>query len=352
MSQVFRFVNEFVSVRRPMWALVLALGLVTSCSQESTAPTTPSIVTPPATGPVTPPLPGMLQIVMPADPIDITTSALGLVPYGYHGPDHAVEGHSGWDIELRFGAAVRAAVEGRVLNVGPDPVTPSRFKVKIETVVANHFYTLDYGNLASVSDDIVVDAVVRRGQPLGVPGLVAATVSGTPISYSMVHFQVNDFEYHREIVEPNAVGIELFLTPEARQTFDRVWALSWYAEELTEPFSANPRALPFPLVRTWRLESGGGPMGLKLTRRSLRDTEYEYELQAESGTIIEAGRAVITFGRPLASIDLISPTGFRLGLYDVVDDRLRLALGSPGAPRPLSLSDASVYRTPRPPPSN
>ncbi len=158
--------------------------------------------------------------------------------------------------------------------------------------------------------------------------------------------------YYREIPEPNAVGIEIFLTPDAKLVFDRLWASAWYAHELTESFATNPRSARFPLVRTWRRESGLGPMGIAFTRRGLRDTEYEYELQAESGTVVETGRAVATFARPFASIDLISPTGTRLGLYDIVDDRMRLALGSPGAPRPVNLSDASVYRTPRPPPSN
>lgn len=168
----------------------------------------------------------------------------------------------------------------------------------------------------------------------------------------MVHFQVDDFEYYREMPEPNAVGLEIFLTADGKQAFDRLWSSSWYPQELTEPFPANPRAVRFPLVRTWRRETGFGPMGMTLTRRSLRDTDYEYEILAESGTVVETGRAVVTFGRPFPSIDLISLTGTRLGLYDVIDDQMRLALGSPGAPRPVNLSDASLYRTTRPPVSN
>jgi len=335
-----------------MWALACVLVLVSACSQESSTPTAPT-TSPPATPvTVTPPGPGMLQIVLPADPIDLATNAFGVVPYGYHGPDHAVDGHSGWDIELRFGAAVRAAAEGRVVSVGPDSMTPGRMAVRIETVLSNHFYSLVYANLASVSDDIVVEASVRRGQALGVAGLTTATVSGVPLTYSMVHFQVDDLEYHREIPEPNAVGIEIFLNTDGKAAFDRMWAQSWYPQELTEPFSANPRAARFPLVRTWRRESGLGPMGLTFTRRNLLDTSYEYELLAESGTVVETGRAVLTFGRPFFSIDLISPTGTRLGVYDIVDDRMRLAVGGPGAPRPLNLADASVYRTTRPPSSN
>ena len=75
-------------------------------------------------------------------------------------------------------------------------------------------------------------------------------------------------------------------------------------------------------------------------------------LQRLTTPIAALSLAVIAFGRPCPSIDLIAPTGTRLGLYDIVDDRMRLALGSPGAARPVNLSDASVYRTTRPPASN
>jgi hypothetical protein len=334
--------------------LVLVVGLGAGCSQESTAPTTPSTTTPssPASPAVTPPLPGLLQIVMPADAIDISTTAFSLVPYGYHGVDHAVDGHSGWDIELRFGGAVRAAADGLVQSIAADPVTPGRMKVKVETVLNDHFYTLVYGNLASVTADLSEGAAVRRGQILGTAGPVTTTMNGASTTYSTVHFQIDDYEYYREMPEPNAVGLEMFLTADGRQVFDRLWSVAWYPHELTEPFAANPRATRFPLVRLWQRESGLGPMGIRFTRRGLSDTDYEFQIVAESGTVIETGRAVVTFGRPFPSIDLIAPTGTRLGLYDIIDDRMRLALGSSGAARPVNLTDASVYRTARPPASN
>jgi hypothetical protein len=294
----------------------------------------------------------MLQMTMPADLIDISSTAFGLVPYGYHGVDHAVDGHSGWDIELRFGSAVRAAADGQVQSIAPDPTTQGRMTVRVETILGNHVYTLVYSNLVSVIDDVIVGRLVKRGQPLGVAGIVTANLGTTTLTYSMVHFQVDDFEYYREIPEPNAVGLELFLTTSGKQVFDQVWSGAWYPHELTEPFAANPRSSKFPLVRTWRRESGLGPMGIVFTRRSVRNTDYEYELLTESGTVIETGRAVISLARPFPYLDLSSPTGTRLGVYDIVDDRMRLALGSSGATRPVGLSDASVYRTTRPPASN
>jgi hypothetical protein len=309
---------------------------------------------PPAPPPVvtTASQPGLLQISLPANAIDLSTSTFALAPYGYHGVDHAADGHPGWDIELRFGSPVRAAAEGEVQSIGPDTVTPGRMMVKVETILGNHVYRIVYGNLTSVADDVAEGETVRRGQVLGTAGAATMAVVGAVSTSSMVHFQVDDFEYYREIPEPNAVGLEIFLTADGKQAFDRQWAAAWFPQEITEPFASNPRAAVFPMVRTWRRESGLGPMGITFTRRSLRDTEYEYQILAESGTTVETGRAVATFGRPYSSLNLISPTGTRLGVYDIVDDQMRLALGSPGATRPVDLSEASVYRTSRSLPSN
>lgn len=48
------------------------------------------------------------------DAADLATTAFGLAPYGYHGADHAEDGHPGWDIEYRIGGTVRAAAAGTV----------------------------------------------------------------------------------------------------------------------------------------------------------------------------------------------------------------------------------------------
>ena len=41
------------------------------------------------------------------------------------------------------------------------------------------------------------------------------------------------------------------------------------------------------------------------------------------------------------------PSGAKGGVYDIVDDRMRLAIGPPGAARPNDLSSAAIYRTAR-----
>ena len=50
---------------------------------------------------------------------------LDVAPFGYHGADHAEDGHPGWDIEYRIGGIVRAAAAGTVQSVVPDPFTPA-----------------------------------------------------------------------------------------------------------------------------------------------------------------------------------------------------------------------------------
>jgi hypothetical protein len=96
----------------------------------------------------------------------------------------------------------------------------------------------------------------------------------------------------------------------------------------------------------WRLESGAGPAGISFTQKSARSNDYEFAILAESGVAVEAGAVTLRYAsRPLQTIDLVAATSVRLGVYDIVDDRMRLALGVQGAARPADLSSAAVYRT-------
>ena len=100
-----------------MRAVVVLLVLCFAACNSAGLPTTPSDTVFPTTPSsnnspviVIPPAPGtVLSIAMPIDGADIVSNAFGLLPFGYHGADHAGGGHSGWDIEYRIGAQVRAA---------------------------------------------------------------------------------------------------------------------------------------------------------------------------------------------------------------------------------------------------
>jgi hypothetical protein len=165
----------------------------------------------------------------------------------------------------------------------------------------------------------------------------------------MTHFQLDDLEFHREgLSEPKAVSPEAFLSTTAKSLFDSVWSRAIFGHELVEPFATNSRELTFPASRTWVRAGGDGPAGIRFIRHNPRAADYEYELLAESGTVIESGAvAVNVTARPYALIALTAPTSVRLGLYDIVSNEMRLSLALPGAPRATDLTGASVYRTSR-----
>lgn len=336
---------------RRAW-LVAGIALLAAACTESRLPLAPTAVPTPTPPLVPPPLPtavpGVLSIAMPIDASDVANTVFGLAPFGYHGADHARDGHAGWDIEYRVGGLARAAAAGTVDEVFPDPLT-GRFTVQIEHLVGEHYYRTIYTNLLAVNPDIAAGQLVRAGQPLGTPGtaLVFGSVgtSGSPIT-AAIHFQVDDLEFHREGPDPKAVSPEPFLSMEGKSLFDRIWAGAAYAHELVEPFATNPRTLSFPASRTWTRAGGDGPAGIRFTRSRSQVAEYEYALLAESGTVIESGAVALNItARPHPMIALTSPTAVRLGLYDVVSNEMRLSLANPGAPRAADLSAAAVYRT-------
>jgi hypothetical protein len=213
----------------------------------------------------------------------------------------------------------------------------------LEHVVGTHFYRTHYTNLATVSTEVVVDETVAAGQAIGTAGTITATIGNASVTYAMTHFQLDDLEFHREVANPKAVTPESFLSVAAKSTFDRIWSTAIYFHELVEPFATNPRERPIT-VRTWMRAGGDGPAGIRFTRRG---TAYTYELLAESGTVIEVGDVVLRLSTRPATIDLIAPTATRLGVYDIVSNEMRMAVATPGLPRPIDLSAASIYRTPR-----
>lgn len=311
------------------FALLLAACTDRSLPDAATAVAGPTPVA--AVPPLPTTVPGVLALSMPIDGGDSANGAFGLAPFGYHGPVQAEDGNSGWEIEYRNGASARAAAAGTVESVVVDPF--GRFTVQIEHVVGTHFYRTTYTNLLALAPDIAVDEVVRAGQPVGTPA-------------GAMHFQLDDFEYYRDMSNPNAVSPEPFLTPSARSLFDSLWSHAFYIAEFTEPYPTNPRVIGFPLSRTWTRAGGDGPAGIRFTRVDAKTADYTYALLAESGTVIESG--TVSFdpaARPLSTIDLMSPTSLRRGVYDIVSNEMKLSLGVAGAVRPNDLAAASVYRT-------
>lgn len=326
--------NDSVWNRCLIGGLALASAAALSCSLEksSTAPTPIAAPGPPSPVPSLPTnVPGVLAVSLPIDAGDVINTGFGVLPFGYHGADHALDGHAGWDIEYRPGGVVRAAAAGTIASV--EPQTTGRTVVTLEHLVGEHHYRTIYTGLIDVPQDIVAAETVVTGQALG----IAAT---------SIHFQLDDLESHREGPQPKATSPEPFLTAPARLLFAQMWGTAVYPHELVEPFATNPRDLRFPASRTWTRAGGDGPAGIRVTRASAQSADYTYELLAESGTVIETGFVLLDLStRPFPSIDLVSPTGRRLGVYDIVSNEMRLTLSSPGAARPAALDSTHVYRT-------
>ena len=324
--------------------VLLAVLAAAKCEKLPTAATPVATPAPPLAAPPLPtPVPGVLSLLMPIASGDTTNAAFGLLPYGYHGGGHTEDGHAGWDIEYRIGAPVRAAAAGTVVSVDADPNTLGRSVVVLEHVVGAHFYRTHYGNLATVSSEVVADELVPAGQPLGNAGTITAAIGTTVVTYAMTHFQLDDLEYHREIANPKAVSPEPFLNIDGKALFERIWSTAAYFQELVEPFATNDRQRPIT-TRVWTRAGGEGPAGIRFIRSGSR---YTYELLTESGTVVEIGDVTLSSTTRPPTIDLVSPTASRLGTYDVLSNELRLTLANPGAARPASVDASNVYRSAR-----
>lgn len=323
-------------------ALVSLSTLACDLDKSPTASTPIAAPAPPVPPPPLPTtVPGVLSIAMPIDSLDVSTTAFGLIPFGYHGGGHTEDGHAGWDIEYRIGAPVRAAATGTVYSVEPDLIALGRTAVVLEHVVGEHFYRTHYTNLTNVASGVVVDELILVGQSIGTAGTISTTIGEQSFTYAMTHFQLDDLEFHREVANQKAVSPEPFLSPAAKTLFDRIWPAAIYFQEPVEPFATNPRETVVT-TRTWMRAGGDGPGGIRFTRRG---DAYSYELLAESGTVIETGTAVLRQNVRPATIDLIAPTATRPGLYDIVSGEMRLTVASPGAARPATIDPTHVYRT-------
>jgi hypothetical protein len=336
---------------RKRWFLAgMVLWAACTDAKSPVAPTAVAGPTPPLTAPPLPTtVPGVLAVALPLDQADAANTVFGIRPFGYHGAEHAADGHTGWDIEYRIGGIVRAAAPGRIENVIENAQVPGRFAVQVEHVVGTHHYRTTYTNLAGVNSNIAFGESVLAGQPIGTAGTVTDFRTDPPrgpVSYAMTHFQLDDFEYYNEINSPNAVSPEPFLTAGAKSLFNTLWPAAAFPEEGVEPYATSARTRAFPASRTWTRAGGDGPPGIRFTRRTATTTAIEYELLAESGTVIEAGTvSLIATARPYPFIDLVSPTAGHIGIYEIVSNEMRMSLTSPGSQRPLDLNGASVYRT-------
>lgn len=284
---------------------------------------------------------------MPIDSSDTAASAYGIWPFGTHGGGHAFDGHPGWDVEFRPGGTARVAADGNVQMVFTDTNAPNRFTVQIEHDAGGKRYRTVYTNIERVAPEIQSGARVTAGQPIGTPGVYTVTMGRTAVMYGMVHFQLDDFTQNSGKTNQMAVGPAQYLDVTGRALFNEIWARAKYYGELAEPFDRNPRDVDFPLTRAWTLESGALAARIEFTRTDPSTNDYTYALIDGAGRTIERGTLIIEpLATPFATIDFqATGGGTRRGVYDIVSDRMELAMGEAGASRPSGLAGAAVYRT-------
>jgi hypothetical protein len=325
----------------PLGLVVVAAAVALASCGRNPAPSAPSTT---ATAASSPSQPSSFTVDLPIAPGDAATAAYGIWPFGVHGSSHAADGHPGFDVEFVPGASVRAAADGVVANVSPDPNASGRFNIRIGH--ANSAYATDYTNVGPLAAGIAPGANVARGQALGTAGIQTQLIGAALVTWAMTHFQVNDFSRNQGLTNPNAVSPELWLSPAGRTLFDVLWARASYAVELTEPFATNDRGTVFPLTRTWTAAAGAPLARFEITRADPLSNDETYVIRSAGAAVLESGSVIVTPRADLSTIDLVPQSGAaRLGVFDIVSASMRLNLGEPGAPRPGSLDGARVYTT-------
>ena len=328
-------------VRRSIACLFAVAAGMPGCSGAPAAPTDLPAPTPTEAA--------TFAIAMPVALSDLGSAAYGLWPFGVHGSSHALDGHPGWDIEYRPGASVLAAATGTVQSVFADANGSGRSTVQISHVVGGRQYRTVYTNIGSVATRVTAGAGVSAGQPIGTAGTLTLTIGTRTVTFSMTHFQVDDFSQSAGSSNVNAVSPETVLDGAGRSIFDTIWRTAAYNQELAEPFPANPRDAVFPLTRTWTRQAGDGPVRIDFRRLDPTTSAYEYSLVDELGAT-EAGTVSVTPAGTLSAIDLRPARGatVRLGVYDIVGGSMRLDLGDGTGGRPMNLASASTYSTDAP----
>jgi hypothetical protein len=317
------------------------LLLVASCRGASDAPTAPS--SSPSAAPSVTSGGGSetFAVDLPVSEGDVGSSAYGIWPFGVHGGSHAVDGHPGWDVELRPGAQVLAAADGTIQHAVAD--AQGRLTVRIDHSAQGRYAT-DYTNLSDLAAGIAVGARVTRGQPLGSAGVQTQFIGTSQVTWAMSHFQVNDFGRNEGLTNPNAVSPEAHLTSRSRVLFDVIWRATAFRTEWCEPFPTNSRLAGFPIVRRWTLRSGTLPASLEVRCVSESSADYEYTSRYADGTLESGVLSVDATAKPLARVDMRPSSGAsRLGVYNIVSGTMELSLGAAGAARSATLADASVY---------
>src|SRR5688572_28946427 len=158
---------------RQALVVFVALAALACGGSPASSPTAPSPAPAPAPSPAPAPAPtptpapapaARFTVVLPVASGDTATNFFGLTTFGIHfggtGPSgHGLDGHPGWDVEIRIGAPVRAAADGIVQSVFTDSFISSRSVIQIQHQGGGNYRTV-YTNVESVAAGITANAAV------------------------------------------------------------------------------------------------------------------------------------------------------------------------------------------------
>lgn len=281
------------------------------------------------------------KISMPVKEDQVGGQVYRIWPFGVHGSVHAEDGHPGWDLEVVPGAIIYAAADGTVQSIFNEVVSGT---YTIQIVHQDSAFRTIYTNIGVVDETIFEGAVVNAKQAIGVAATVDLVIGTKPVSFAMIHFQLDDFSQSNGISNTAAINPKDYLDEEGLAILDRVWSKAAYNQEICEPFLVNDRNASIPLTRSWVLKSGSHASRITFTMLDATANSYEYRFYDANDELSESGSIHIAASYPFGAIDFIphDQTASHLGVLQILDSEMSLSYG---ITRPNDLLEASVYTT-------
>ena len=292
-------------------------------------------------------------LILPLNMSDVGYESFVLNPFGIHIAEHGSDGHPGFDFEFRPGAKALVVADGVVSSVFADIYDPTASTVQLEHTIGKRRFRTVYTNIAEVEGAIVIGATVKQGDVLGTPKAVSRTYGERTVTYAMTHLQLDDFDRHEGLSNPNAVSPESYFVAQARDVLTSIWQRAAYNQEVCEPFLSNARGTTTDPthVRTWVAASSTAAIAKfeMACAHSGKGTAYAYRLLNDSNVEIEGGVASVVVQADGSTCATLTPKAGapRSVVYTIVDEKMSVRFGEPGGTPPSSIDGADVYTTTR-----
>jgi hypothetical protein len=274
----------------------------------------------------TPPVEDSFKIGLPIKLEDSEDRAMGLLPFGIHIADHGIDGHPGWDLEYKLDAPILAAADGQVSHINKSS-DYNDYNLRIDHRFGNENFATDYVHVGTLAPEITKGAKIKKGQVIGKPAIQTRRLGKNEITYSIIHFQLNDFSKNEGLTNPNAVNPGDYLDQEGEKNFNAIWKNADYSVEIFEPFSNNPRDIKFPQITRWQLKSGDVQY-LEFRRNDAKNPVWEYTFLGSDGTTKEQGSIMVNTEPQVGLLVEFTPQNGtkKTGQIEIFDDTMNLEL--------------------------